>query len=49
MQGTKGPVVCGRVRDSEEVNYGFNAETEEFEDLVGSGVIDPTMVDANGP
>jgi chaperonin GroEL len=42
--GHEGPVVCGRVRDSEEANYGFNAETEEFEDLVVSGVIDPTMV-----
>jgi chaperonin GroEL len=27
-----------------EVNYGFNAETEKYEDLVAAGVIDPTKV-----
>jgi chaperonin GroEL len=34
----------GKVRQSSEANFGFNAETEVFEDLVAAGVIDPTMV-----
>ncbi|HON00819.1 MAG TPA: TCP-1/cpn60 chaperonin family protein, partial [Acidobacteriota bacterium] len=29
---------------SQEPSFGFNAETEQFEDLVKAGVIDPTMV-----
>jgi chaperonin GroEL len=37
-------VVVEKVRSSNEVNYGFNAETEEYEDLVAAGVIDPTKV-----
>ena len=42
--GQEGAVVCGKVRDASESSYGFNAESEQFEDLVSSGVIDPTMV-----
>ena len=42
--GLEGAVVCGKVRDSTEASYGFNAETEDFGDLLGAGVIDPTMV-----
>ncbi len=42
--GQEGAIVCGRVRDSKSSNFGYNAETEQFEDLVESGVIDPTMV-----
>jgi chaperonin GroEL len=37
-------VVVGKVTDNANTNYGFNAETEQFEDLVAAGVIDPTMV-----
>jgi chaperonin GroEL len=37
-------VVVGKVRQSNEANFGFNAETETCEDLVAAGVIDPTMV-----
>ena len=29
---------------SKDANFGFNAETEEYEDLVAAGVIDPTKV-----
>jgi chaperonin GroEL len=32
------------VRQSADANYGFNAETEKYEDLVAAGVIDPTKV-----
>jgi chaperonin GroEL len=42
--GHEGAVVVGKVRQSSEANFGFNAETEVYEDLVAAGVIDPTMV-----
>jgi chaperonin GroEL len=42
--GHEGAVVCEKVRQSSEANYGFNAESEAYEDLVESGVIDPTKV-----
>jgi chaperonin GroEL len=42
--GHEGAVVVGKVRQSNEANFGFNAETEVYEDLVAAGVIDPTMV-----
>jgi chaperonin GroEL len=42
--GHEGAVVVGKVRQSSDANFGFNAETEAYEDLVASGVIDPTMV-----
>jgi chaperonin GroEL len=41
--GWEGSVVVNRVK-SEPVNVGFNAETEEYEDLIKAGVIDPTKV-----
>jgi chaperonin GroEL len=42
--GFEGAVVVGKVAQESNVNFGFNAETEKFEDLVEAGVIDPTMV-----
>ena len=39
-----GAVVVERVRDSKDENFGFNAETGEFGDLVKAGVIDPAKV-----
>jgi len=42
--GHEGAVVVGTVRESKDLNFGFNAETEKFEDLVKAGVIDPTKV-----
>ncbi len=42
--GHEGAVVLEKVRQSSEANFGFNAETEEYEDLVAAGVIDPTKV-----
>jgi chaperonin GroEL len=42
--GHEGPVVVNKVKTSEDVKYGFNADTEKYEDLVKAGVIDPTMV-----
>ena len=42
--GHEGALVIGRVRESKEENFGFNAETGEFGDLVKDGVIDPAKV-----
>ncbi|MGA9689396.1 MAG: chaperonin GroEL [Candidatus Sulfotelmatobacter sp.] len=42
--GQEGAVVLGKVLDSKETNYGFNALTDEYEDLVKAGVLDPTKV-----
>ena len=42
--GEEGAVVLGKVLDSKEPNYGFNAFSNEYEDLVKAGVLDPTKV-----
>jgi chaperonin GroEL len=42
--GHEGALIVGRVRDSKDENFGFNAETGEFGDLVKAGVIDPAKV-----
>ena len=42
--GHEGAVVVGKLMEATDVQYGFNAETEEFGNLVEAGVIDPTMV-----
>jgi chaperonin GroEL len=42
--GAEGSIVVAKVRESKEKNYGYNALTDEFEDLVAAGVIDPTKV-----
>ena len=42
--GYEGAVVVGKIKDNPSASFGFNAETEEFQDLVEAGVIDPTMV-----
>jgi chaperonin GroEL len=42
--GTEGAIVIGKVRDNSNPNFGFNAQTDVFEDLVLAGVIDPTKV-----
>jgi chaperonin GroEL len=42
--GFDGAVVAGRLMDQASATFGFNAQTEVYEDLVASGVIDPTKV-----
>jgi len=42
--GHEGAVVVAKVKKSKDVRFGFNAETETFENLVAAGVIDPAMV-----
>jgi chaperonin GroEL len=42
--GTEGAIVVGKVRESDNPNFGYNASTDVYEDLVAAGVIDPTKV-----
>jgi chaperonin GroEL len=42
--GAEGSIVVEKVRESKEKNYGYNAQSDSYEDLVASGVIDPTKV-----
>jgi chaperonin GroEL len=42
--GMEGSIVLGQVRQAKGVNVGYNAATDTYEDLVKSGVIDPTKV-----
>ncbi len=42
--GVDGAVVAGKVRESDDAAYGFNAQTEEYGDMFGFGVIDPAKV-----
>jgi chaperonin GroEL len=41
--GLEGAVIINKVKEGKD-NYGFNAESEKYEDLVEAGVIDPTKV-----
>ncbi|HYU78105.1 MAG TPA: TCP-1/cpn60 chaperonin family protein, partial [Vicinamibacterales bacterium] len=42
--GLEGSIVAAKIKESKERHWGFNAQTEEYEDLVKAGVIDPTKV-----
>ena len=42
--GMEGAIVVGKVSESDDTSFGFNAESEEFGNLIEQGVIDPTMV-----
>src|SRR5690349_9027034 len=42
--GLEGSIVASKVRESKDKDFGFNAATEAYEDLVKAGVIDPTKV-----
>jgi chaperonin GroEL len=42
--GREGAVIVGRVRESKDETFGFNAETGEFGDMIKAGVIDPAKV-----
>ena len=42
--GEDGAVIAGKTLDKDEYNYGFDAQTGEFKDLVKAGIIDPTKV-----
>ncbi len=42
--GEDGAVISGKVLDKDDYNWGFDAQTGEFKDLVKAGIIDPTKV-----
>jgi len=42
--GEEGAIVLGKVYDAKEANFGYNAQTGDYEDLVKAGVLDPTKV-----
>ncbi|MGA2194862.1 MAG: chaperonin GroEL [Bryobacteraceae bacterium] len=42
--GTEGAIVVDKIRENANPNFGYNAQTDNYEDLVSSGVIDPTKV-----
>ncbi|ANP45278.1 chaperonin GroEL [Candidatus Viadribacter manganicus] len=42
--GVEGSIVVGKLRDNKDDNFGFNAQTEEYVDLVKAGIIDPVKV-----
>src|SRR5467141_1677149 len=42
--GHEGAIVVGKVRESKDPNFGFNAETEEYEDMISAGILDPAKV-----
>ena len=42
--GVDGSVVAGKIRESDDAKFGFNAQTEEYGDLFSFGVIDPAKV-----
>ncbi|MFL6216026.1 MAG: chaperonin GroEL [Blastocatellia bacterium] len=42
--GQEGAVIVDKVRSNKAANYGYNAETEEYGDMISMGVVDPTKV-----
>jgi chaperonin GroEL len=42
--GEEGSLVVQRVTENDQIPFGFNAETNKYEDLVAAGIIDPTKV-----
>jgi chaperonin GroEL len=42
--GQEGAVIVEKVRSNKDPNFGYNAETETFEDMVAAGIIDPAKV-----
>jgi chaperonin GroEL len=42
--GVEGAIIIGKIRENENAHYGYNAQTDVYEDLVKSGVIDPAKV-----
>jgi len=42
--GEEGAIVVGKIRESKDNTFGYNAQSDKFEDLVKAGVLDPTKV-----
>jgi chaperonin GroEL len=42
--GHEGAVVLGKVKESKDTNFGFNAATDDYTDMISAGILDPTKV-----
>ena len=42
--GNEGSIVVGKVSDNKSQTYGFNAQTEEYVDMIEAGIVDPAKV-----
>ena len=42
--GEDGAVIAGKILDHDEYNWGYDAQTGQFKDLVKAGIVDPTKV-----
>ena len=42
--GVEGSIVVGKVNDNKSATFGFNAQTEEFVDMLQAGIVDPAKV-----
>ena len=42
--GVEGSIVVGRITDNKSQTFGFNAQTEEYEDMLQAGIVDPAKV-----
>jgi len=42
--GVEGSIVVGKLLESKSENYGFDAQAEDYKDMVAAGIIDPTKV-----
>jgi chaperonin GroEL len=42
--GHEGAVVVAKVRESKQANFGFNAESEDYTDMISAGILDPAKV-----
>jgi len=42
--GHEGAIVIGKVKEAKDANFGFNAATEEYTDMISAGILDPAKV-----
>jgi chaperonin GroEL len=42
--GNEGSIVVGRISDNKSQTFGFNAQTEEYVDMIEAGIVDPAKV-----
>ncbi|MCR9062213.1 MAG: chaperonin GroEL, partial [Rhodobacteraceae bacterium] len=42
--GVEGSIVVGKIQENDDDTFGFNAQTEEFVNMIEAGIIDPTKV-----
>ncbi|MEQ8373399.1 MAG: chaperonin GroEL, partial [Roseibium aggregatum] len=42
--GVEGSIVVGKIQENDDPSFGFNAQTEQFVNMIEAGIIDPTKV-----